>query len=306
MTDTRTPRPTDLVALVAFGEDVRENMAVTRDHLGVPQGSARPLAAAIEQWLHLGRRTWINVSGREIQGIATARDLAAKSAWEIDTLVDAPDASEEVTVGLLRQAGRAARDAEVTHVLLRTHVDSPAAEAAPRAGFRRVVDERLWIGHLAPGASSHVRDIRPADAQSRFQVFCRALPATVREALAMTLEEWQAVQDARWMDRGGFMLVDEYEGRLRASLEASSLGQFRLLVESGTPEAGEGILAVAGQRLPGVADHFALVAEGTAAEDAVRRAGMEPAGEYALFCLRLARPVREESRARAGVVVTGG
>ena len=36
MTDTRAPRPTDLVALVTFDEEVRENLAITRDHLGVP------------------------------------------------------------------------------------------------------------------------------------------------------------------------------------------------------------------------------------------------------------------------------
>jgi len=57
MTDTRAPRPTDLVALVTFDDEVRENLAVTREHLTEPPSAARPLSAAIDQWLHLGRRT---------------------------------------------------------------------------------------------------------------------------------------------------------------------------------------------------------------------------------------------------------
>jgi len=306
MTDTRTPRPTDLVALVSFGEEVRENMAVTRDHLGAPNEAPRPIAAAIEQWLHLGRRTWISVSGREIRGIATARDLASKTAWEIDTLVDAPDADEEVAVDLMRQAARSARDAQVTHLLLRTPVDSVAAHVAPRAGFRRVVDEQLWVGHLAAGEpSDRIRDARPQDDQARFQVFSRAYPVTAREALAMTHDEWRSVQDDRWVDRGGITLVEESEARVHAVAEASARGQFRLTVETGAVDCGTLLLAELGRRLASASDHYTLVSQGSAAEDAVCTAGLVPAGEFSLLCLRMARPIREDARARAGIAVTG-
>ncbi|MDA1010270.1 MAG: hypothetical protein O2888_02210 [Chloroflexi bacterium] len=306
MTDTRTPRPTDLVALVTFGEDVRENMAVTRDHLGVPYESPRPIAAAIEQWLHLGRRTWISVSGREIRGIATARELASRTAWEIDTLVDAPDADDDVVVDLLRQAARAARDAQVTHLLLRTPLDSVAALVAPRAGFRRVVDERLWVGHLAAGEpSDRIRGARPEDDHARFQVFSRAYPVTAREALAMTQDEWRSVQDERWVERGGMILVEEPAGRVHAVAEVSPRGQFRLTVESGASECGTVLLGDLGRRLAVTPDHFALVPQESAAEDAVRAAGLVAAGEFALFCQRMARPAREDARARAGIAVTG-
>lgn len=315
MTNTRAPRPTDLVALVTFGEEVRENMAVTRDHLGVPHGTPRPIAAAIEQWLHLGRRTWISVAGREIRGIATARDLASKSAWEIDTLVDAPapsegpDAEAEVVVDLLRQAARAARDAQVTHLVLRTPIDSAAARVAVRAGFRRVVDERLWVGQLTPAAASvatgHVREAAAADAVARFQVFSRAYPVAAREALAMTQEEWRAVQDDRWVDRGGLSLVQEVDGRVHGTLEASARGQFRLTVASGASASGLELLAELGRRLTGTPDHFSLVPQGSAAEEAVQAAGLAPAGEFSLFCQRLARPVRDDVRASARIAVTG-
>ena len=307
MTDTRAPRPTDLVALVTFGDEVRENMAVTRDHLGVPYESPRPIAASIEQWLHLGRRTWISISGREIRGIATARELTSKTAWEIDTLVDAPDAEDDVVVDLLRQAARSAHDAQVTHLLLRTPVDSTAARGAPRAGFRRVVEERLWIGHLVPGEpSDRTRDVRPQDAQARFQVFNRAYPVAAREALAMTQDEWRSVHDDRWIERGGFTLVEESEGRAHAIAEASPRGQFRLTVESGSVESGILLLGEVGRRLDAVPDHFSLLVQDSAGEDAVRAVGFAPAAEFTLFCQRMARPIREDARARAGVAVTGG
>ncbi|MCK9486827.1 MAG: hypothetical protein M0R73_09025 [Dehalococcoidia bacterium] len=310
MTDTRAPRPTDLVALVTFDEEVRENQAVTRDHLGVPNEPPRPLAAAIEQWLHLGRRTWINVSGREIRGIATARDLTSRSAWEIDTLLDAPEAGEQVIVDLLRQAARAAREATATHLLLRTPVDSPASQEAPRAGFRPVVQERLWIGSVDPlrasESSVHVREATEADTYARFQVYSRALPVAAREALAMTVEEWTAVQDYRWVDRGGVTLVAERDSRVVASARCARSGQFTLAAEDGAVEAGAALLSAMAHLHGGPAtERFALAPQGSVAEDVLRRGGMTPAAEYALFCLRLRHPVREEVHARAGVPITG-
>lgn len=318
MTDTRAPRPTDLVALVTFDEEVRENQAVTRDHLGAPNDTPRPLAAAIEQWLHLGRRTWINVAGREIRGIATARDLTSKSAWEIDTLVDAPEADDQVVLDLLRQAARAAREAQATHLLLRTPVDAPAAQHAPRAGFRPVVQERLWMGpatiegNIAVGAGDEsdgsgvlVREATDADDYARFQVYSRALPVTAREALAMTVEEWQAVQDYRWVDRSGVTLVAERENRVVASARCAKSGQFTLAAEDGAAAAALAILRALPQWQAGAKDRFALVPAGSVAEDALRRAGMSPAAEYGLFCLRISHPVREEVHARAGVRIAG-
>jgi len=331
MTDTRAPRPTDLVALVTFDEEVRENLAITRDHLGVANEPPRPLAAAIEQWLHLGRRMWISMAGREIRGIATARELS-RTAWELDTLIDAPEGGEEVIADLLRQAARAAREGLVTRVLLRTPVGSAAAETAPRAGFRQVVEETLWIGHPAGavgadagqpaedregdtdrlGASDAlgVREATTADLQARFQLYCRAYSMTAREALAMTQGEWQDVQDTRWVDRGSPpILVAESGGRVRAALQASSSGQFSLLAEPEAVNAGEVLIQELRRRLPSSGDVYGLVVSGSAAEQAARRAGLQPAGEYELFCLRVSRPIREEAReaatARAGIAIPG-
>jgi len=45
---------------------------------------------------------------------------------------------------------------------------------------------------------------------------------------------------------------------------------------------------------------------GATEEDALRRAGLAPGEEFALLCRRIARPVREEGYARAGIPITGG
>ena len=309
---TRAPRPTDLVALVTFDEDVRENLAVTRERLAQGNDAPLPIAAAIEQWLHLGRRMWVNVSGRQIRGIATARDLGARHAWEIDTLIEADDRlGPEVLGDLLRQAIVAAQEAEVTHLLLRTPDDSLAADVAPRAGFSPVQSERLWTGRLAPtSTTTHgVREWREEDAFSQFQVYCRSIPVGARQAMAMTVDEWTATRDRRWQDRGDGALLVESQGRVVGSARyARGTGQFTLLVEPEAHAATDALVAAIARRLGDADRHMALVASSGATEDAaLRRAGLvcEPTA-YALFCKRLLHPVREETYARAGIPLTGG
>ena len=232
MPDAHAPRATDLVALVTFDGQVRENLAVTREHLGLGDGHEqrppRPLSAAIEQWLHLGRRTWISVEGREVRGIATARELGDASAWEIDALIDAgdehvqpgdapPDVSAEapVLVDLLSRAASAAVEAEVTRLLLRTP-STIAAGAAVRAGFRAATAQQLWgCNYLEPGGAYPGVTVRTAsdeDDHAAFQLYMRSVPAETRALMAMTLGEWASLQSRRWLGRQGIALAAEHEG----------------------------------------------------------------------------------------------
>ena len=322
MNATRAPRPTDLVALVTFDGEVRENLAITRERLGQRKGAPTPLAAAIEQWLHLGRRTWVNVAGRQIRGIATARELTAKHAWEIDTLIEADDAHNdarrrEVLEDLLRQAIVAARDAGVTNLLLRTPEDSLATKAATRAGFSLVQNERLWRGRLAPAkaGAGGVRDWTDGDAFASFQVYCRAMPIAARQSMAMTVDEWNAVRDRHWQERGDGALVAEQDGRVAGTARyARATGQFTLIAEPDAHAATDALIAAIATRLgeaerpPPSTECIALIAASGATEDAaLRRAGLAVEPEaYVLFCKRLLRPVREETYARAGIPITGG
>ncbi|MFA7249987.1 MAG: hypothetical protein WC273_10195 [Dehalococcoidia bacterium] len=312
MNATRAPRPTDLVALVTFDEEVRENLAVTRARLPLRKAAPTPLAAAIEQWLHLGRRTWVSVAGRQIRGIATARELTAKHAWEIDTLIEADDRHDrDVLHDLLRQMVVSAQDAEVTHLLLRTPEGSPAAEVAPRAGFSLVQGERLWGGRLVPRTTDTggVRAWTEADTFASFQVYCRATPVAARQSMAMTVDEWNAIRDRHWQERGDGALVVEHQGRVVGTARyARGTGQFTLVTEPGAHATADALVTAIAQRLGDAERHMTLVAAwGTNEDAALRRAGLSVEPEaYALFCKRLLRPVREESYARAGIPITGG
>lgn len=308
-------RPTDLVALVTFDDQVRQNQAVTVESLADPsQHKTRPLNAALAQWLHLGRRMWINVDGREVRGIATARDLNAKSAWMIDTLIDAAgeDAGDEVVADLLGQAIEAAADAQVTHLLLRTALDAPAREVATRAGFRPALVERLWRGTARAPASSEARSVRPLEAADElplFQLYSRALPPDARAQLGMTREEWLAVRDRRWL-RGGIELVAEQDGLITGLVgfhEQDGRVQLDITSEPDDRASTEALLTAVLER-SGSADLQALVPRSAAAaERTLAMAGLEPENEYVRLCHRVARPVLADAPVRSGMPVpTGG
>ncbi len=331
--DTREPRPLDLVALVTFDGEVAENQAVTRDRLGRPPEAPHPLSAAIEHWLGRGRRTWVSLRGRELRGIATARELTPRSpgvgrlrrssgagrAWEIDALIDADagwiDGDTNVLADLLRQAAAAAANAGVSHVLLRTRWDSPAAREAQRAGFRFAHLERLWTGTLGPdgeadetAATIEVREAGEDDEMALFQLYNRATPVETRAVLAMTLDEYRALRERRWAGRHPSMLVASVGDRLAGSLRyngGAKPAQFELLTDPDSPGAA-GALLDAATALHGAAAVTLVDASAGAVESLLRRRGLEPSEEYALLCRRSMRPLEETVPARSAVLPTGG
>jgi hypothetical protein len=313
VTQPHAPRPADLVALVSFDGEVFENQAVTRERLGKPHPAPHALAATMQHWLGIGRRVWIDVDGRQIRGIATARELGNHDAWEIDTLVDASNIDgSRITEALLRQAADAATEAGVGRLLLRVADGSPALPGAQRAGFERALDEQLWVGvpprstaapHLA------VREVSAADAFLEFQVYSRTLPADARRVLGMTFDEWSAVQERRWAGRGGRDYLAFEGDQPRGSLRAGS-GQFAMLADPEGEEAAEALLRTAEAHLEGADQVFALLPECAAPVEALREHGFEPHSAYVLLALRTTAPVRDEARetvrARGSVVPTRG
>jgi hypothetical protein len=319
---THAPRPIDLVALVTFDDAVYENQAVTRERLARPHTTPPALNAAIEQWLVRRRHMWIDVNGRQINGIATARSLAADDAWIIDTLIDASDAADAahesgVVLALLDQAIEAARQSAVTRLLLRTPADAPALAAALRTGFQPALSERLWAGSTieAPASPSEgvtVREAGDGDAFELFQLFNRALPFDARQALAMTLEEWEGVQDRRWLARNAREWVAEEHGRITASLRLSlsnEVAQFELLAAGESLGGARALLVTAATQIKDREQVLTLVPRAIAPlEGLLRDHGLAPQADYALVSKRTAKPVVAQAlaRARRGVVVSRG
>jgi len=306
-------RPTDLVALVTFDDEVRENEAITLERLGAAEHSSRPLSVALAQWLHLGRRMWVNVDGREVHGIATARDLANRTAWVIDTLIDAagPGQGGQVIDDLLSQTVEAAQRAGVSHVLLRTTQESAVRESAMRHGFRPAMPERLWTGPLSQAPATAAVTIRPtagSDQVALFHLYSRSAPPEARALLAMTRDEWEALRERRWL-RGGTELIAEVEGRLVAAISfnrADDSVQFELLAESGAADAIHALLnAMSGET--GDQDALSLVPRyAGSVEQVLLDRGFQPGQEYILQSHRLRRPIAVESKVPVGVPVPSG
>jgi hypothetical protein len=316
--EAHTVRPTDLVALVTFDGEVFANQAVTREHLVRPSQAPHPIGAAIEQWLGLGRQTWVEVRGRQIEGIATARELA-DGVWQIDTLVDAstPESAigEEVLATLLRKAVDAARERRVTHVLLRTRLEGPAHVAAMHAGFGRITVERVYRGALGiEGAPDiEVRAATPQDDLARFQLFNRSLPLDARQAVAATLDEWKRTRERRWLGRGSSEWVAVRDGavvgalalnpampvaQLEAELEAE--GVTTELVLTALLAAAAEALAAQHEAAPPV---LVVVGATSPASSILEVGGFELDSEYALLCHRTTRQVVERRRVPAGMAV---
>ena len=320
----------DLIALVTFDGQVYANQAVTRERLGRPPEAAHALTAALAHWLRR-RHVWLVVEGRRIQGIATARALASPEAWEIDTLVDAGEASggeggaDGVVRALLEQAQAEAQRSGVRHLLMRVPAGAPAEAEAVRAGFARALRERLWRAD-APYADLdaadadeagftggfRVREATPADEHGRFLLYCRALPVEARSALAMTLEEWRATREEHWLGRHPRELVAEREDRIAGAARiAGGGGQVRLELLATAEAAGAArVLLDATGQLCAREDVDVVLALAPLALGAVEAellgGGFEPAEEYVLLSRRIAQPVEEAVTVGAGVVLSGG
>lgn len=320
------PRPTDLVALISFGGKVYENQAITREHLGRTTPTPHMLAAAIQQWLRRGRQTWIDVRGRHIHGVATARGVRtdAPAAWEIDTLVDGGGDGGESTVALLQQVAEAAAATGVTHVLLRMRAEALALPAALRAGFTVAAAERLWVGNVgeagdgappseAPSAEAPpvealtVRPLDDGDLHAQFRLYNRAVPIECRQLLAMTLDEWQATRERRWLGRRPVELGAFEADELRATLSAHLTGdraQLELLADGTAGTALTMLLRSVCEQSGHSAPLLALVPRfATTTEAALSDAGLQPADEYVLLCKRTTKTVPDRVRARAGAPI---
>ena len=308
--------PSDLVAFVTFDGRVYASQAVTRERLGRPPEPARAFRPALAHWLRR-RHVWLEVEGRRIQGIATARPLAGPGAWEIDTLVDAGEPGEEASVvrSLLLQAQADARDDAVTHLLARLRSNAPAAVGATRAGFARALGEQLWRAPAPPevparDASIAVEDASGADEHDLFALYNRAIPVAARSAIAMTQREWSATREHRWLGRRPASLVARDGGRVVGSARLAA-SRDRANVELLTaPDAPGAASALLGALAPLCARGrsvlvLAPIVAGPA-DSELRAAGFEPDEQYVVLSKRVARPVEETVTVGAGVAAAGG
>jgi hypothetical protein len=184
-----------------------------------------------------------------------------------------------------------------------------------RCGFKQVRVEETWAGNLtaAPDATPTSLDTRgdvtirrasDHDDFGRFQLFNRVLPLDAREAVALTLDEWQRTRERRWLQRGGSEWValagDTVAGTLQ--LHAGDHAQLEVLAE--TRECAAALIdhAAVALRRRGAASVLAVVPAAALGSELAAR-GLQQQGEFAVLCQRLARPVAAAARVRSGLAV---
>ena len=307
--------PGDLIALVTFEGAVYPNLAITRERLGKPQQAPHALGAALTHWLRR-RDLWLEVRGRQIHGIATARPLARPDAWQIDTLIDAGDGDGAVLGALLAQAEEEALRSAVRMLLLRVPAAFGDAIAEVRShGFDPVLAQRLWRAPTAgrlraspPESSLEVREAVESDWFGRFQLAQRLLPPAARRVIAPTFEQWRAMLEEQWLGRRPHETVAVEDGRIVGCLSLGRCqGGEQLELQAASSEAAAALLAGARPRLASGEPLFALTPAGsTAVEGALARAGFELQEEYVLLSRRLTQPVEEAVPATVGVAAPAG
>jgi hypothetical protein len=205
----RALRPTDALAYVEFWHQVAADRRESGDGGAPPFQPVPTLVGFLGRSLALeaGRESWVQIERGQISGLVTAKRREGTDVWDVDQLAVLPRADAGRTcVRLLEQLLTAAVDEGVHKVFLRLDEDDPAQEWARQVGFFQYVRETLYyrteLPTLAnPPSLPGVRPRRAADHQGLFQLYSAAVPIRVRQAEAMTLQEW------RWMDGWGMRPV---------------------------------------------------------------------------------------------------
>ena len=308
MTRARHPLPTDLVALITHDGRVYPNEAKTWDRMGVDDSGPHPLGTALEQWLSFatGKHAWVSVHGATIRGLVSARRRGKRTAWEVDSLINA-DQDWSVARSLLERmvAGVAKQGAE--RIFLRVAADSCLVEIARDVGFFSYMRETLYRADGPVPAEDPNLPLRPAskaDAFGIYQLYNAATPANVRAIEGATFREWQAAREP-WGGRPSDLLLEE-EGIITGWLRLlrGSEGRFSLLVHPQRRDA-DAFLQTALARLKGSQSVLCLVpSQGESLSRQLRELGFSPRGDYVVMAKRLAKHAQELAAETVGTAVT--
>jgi hypothetical protein len=206
-----------------------------------------------------------------------------------------------------------------SHAGRRVFLEAPARgrghDVARRAAFERFTSSELYV--LSPGAKVERTDLfeaRPrlrADEQTLFQLYMSAVPAPVRAAEAMTLEEWSALYPGRKRWRPSFTgSRQQYVWELGTSMVGwleVTFGQrsqfMELLVHPRYEDAADRLLRYALLQVSPKAPVYVVVREYQPyLASALQRAGFRLAAQHELFVKLLAVRVREPRLVTANVV----
>lgn len=258
--------PTDVLALVSYGTRNFDNRAWPRERVGA-ESSSHPLGVMLDKVRSLGRDrcAWVSIEHQRLQGLVATRPRGGRSAWEIDSLIDAAPGSD-VMLGLIDSAlaGIGEHGGEKLFVRLSAG-DAELLETFRDAGFASYRQETLYARNSGSTVVD-VADLQPAlpsDDYPGFRLYTATVPEAQRRVEAVTFGEWHAAQERRWL-KHGVELVQHREGSLSAWAGAARLPWGRLVCLTADKDAAreaEVIVAAAASRVENGAPLHVLVSQ---------------------------------------------
>ena len=313
----RPLRPVDVVALASFQRRTADTEITAHSWPRLEPESGRvPYLTLVSSSLGRpgGQRAWVAEQQGRVVGLAVAHSRAGGLVWDVVHLHAQPD--EEIVAGdLLEQVVACAGNHGARRVFLETPLGNRGQDAARRAGFERFTSSEVFV--LTPGFKVERTDLfeaRPrlrADEQALFQLYTAAVPAPVRGAEAMTLEEWGALYPGRKRWQPSFTgSRQQYVWELGTSLVGwveitfGQRSQFMdLLVHPRYEDATDRLLRYALLQVSPKAPVYAVAREyQVSLASALQRVGFRGAGQHELYVKLLAARVREPALIPANVI----
>jgi hypothetical protein len=314
----RTLRPIDVVALASFQRRAGGTEITAHNWPRVePDSGHLP-------YFHLlsgsvahrpgGQRSWVAEHGGRVVGVAVARPRAGGLVWDVSHLHAEPG-QDSVAADLLEQVVACAGSHAARRVFLEAPSRGRGQYVARRAAFERFTSSDLYV--LSPGFKMERTDVfeaRPrlrADEQTLFQLYMAAVPAPVRAAEAMTLEEWGALYPGRKRWQPSFTgSRQQYVWELGTSIVGwleVTFGQrsqfMELLVHPRYEDAADRLVRYALLQVSPKAPVYVVAREYQPyLASALQRVGFHLAAQHELFVKLLAARVREPRLVTANVV----
>ncbi len=200
----RSLRPTDMVGLASFHRKARGTEITAHTWPQVEPDSAPlpylSIASTAFAQRPNGQRVWVAQSDGGIAGVALAKPRAGGLAWDIQHLY-ACEGADQAAVDLLERAIAHAAAHGARRVFLALPSGGRGEHVARRAAFERFTCTAVYA--LTPGFQARRTDLfeaRPrlrSDDQPLFQLYSAAVPAPVRAAEGLTMEEWLGLHVGR-------------------------------------------------------------------------------------------------------------
>ncbi len=309
----QTLRISDALRCILLNAPRGPNLACPREALS---GSACPRNAQLWKDTLAQNRQRISMvwwQGLSLGGLASARVRSGPRVWEIDRLylagaaASSHDLHGQMDQGSLEWAGewvsllerlvQGAGERGAERVFLRLPRDHAGIPIARQAGFFPYFHETMWEGGqgasipAGPEGKGAAPGARLAqDSFALFQLYSAATPLPVREALGLTLDQWQDSQDPQSRRRREWTL--SHGGRITGWLGLHTHRQEvqgEVLVHPDHPETLPALMALA---LTQAGRHRWLVPEyQPMVMSQLRQREFQPVAEYTMLATTVAAPV---------------